>query len=196
MTDLDKLIWSRFRIRRNGNLPYVGKSGSREELIEIFKDFGFTSGAEIGVRQGSFSRFMLETIPDLNLISIDPYKAYERTPQIKQDKFLEETRSKLSKYGDRSKLVVKFGKDALDDVEDGSLDFVYIDGAHDFDNAIQDIIGWSKKVKKGGIVSGHDYFRFHQCGVVPAVDAYTRAHNIQTWYITTEFAPSWLWVKR
>jgi beta-1,4-mannosyl-glycoprotein beta-1,4-N-acetylglucosaminyltransferase len=40
---------------------------------------------------------------------------------------------------------------------DNSLDFVFIDAAHDYDNVKQDIISWLPKVKKDGIISGHDY---------------------------------------
>jgi predicted O-methyltransferase YrrM len=38
-----------------------------------------------------------------------------------------------------------------------SLDLVYIDAAHDYENTMNDIRSWFPKVKKGGIVAGHDY---------------------------------------
>lgn len=42
--------------------------------------------------------------------------------------------------------------------EDNSLDFVFIDAAHDYDNVLKDIKAWYPKVKnKTGIISGHDY---------------------------------------
>lgn len=40
---------------------------------------------------------------------------------------------------------------------DNSLDFVFIDAAHDYENIKKDIIAWRPKIKKGGILSGHDY---------------------------------------
>lgn len=40
---------------------------------------------------------------------------------------------------------------------DRSLDLVFIDAAHDYDNVRADIIAWKDKVKQGGILSGHDY---------------------------------------
>lgn len=41
--------------------------------------------------------------------------------------------------------------------EDESLDFVFIDGAHDADNVEADVKAWLPKVKKGGMLTGHDW---------------------------------------
>jgi len=41
--------------------------------------------------------------------------------------------------------------------EDNSLDFVFIDAAHDYDNVISDIKAWFPKMKTDSIIAGHDY---------------------------------------
>jgi len=41
--------------------------------------------------------------------------------------------------------------------KDNSLNFVFIDAAHDYDSVSKDLKAWYPKIKPGGIISGHDY---------------------------------------
>jgi hypothetical protein len=41
--------------------------------------------------------------------------------------------------------------------ENESLDFVFIDGAHDYQSVKEDIEHWFPKVKRGGYIAGDDY---------------------------------------
>jgi hypothetical protein len=40
--------------------------------------------------------------------------------------------------------------------EDESLDFVFIDASHEYQDVLDDITSWIKKVKIGGVLAGHD----------------------------------------
>ena len=40
---------------------------------------------------------------------------------------------------------------------DQSLDFIFIDAAHDYDSVKKDITAWFPKIKTGGVIAGHDY---------------------------------------
>lgn len=42
--------------------------------------------------------------------------------------------------------------------KDNSLDFVFIDASHTYEDVKNDIINWLPKVKPGGILAGHDYY--------------------------------------
>jgi hypothetical protein len=47
--------------------------------------------------------------------------------------------------------------DAAPLFEDGSRDCVYIDASHIYSNVKADILAWRSKVRKGGVIAGHDY---------------------------------------
>lgn len=73
---------------------------------------------------------------------------------------------------------------------DGSLDFVFLDAAHDFENVSADINAWFPKVKPDGFIAGHDY-SLDWPGVVKAVQEsplLDKQHLAQVGY-------SWLYKK-
>ena len=183
-----------FRRKRKDNNPWSsGKGYGRKHLAEMFGEIGFNRGAEIGVRLGRFSQCLLDANPDLMLYCIDPWGQYHGVPQARQDRLYRQAVERLTPYN--VKILRKSSMDALADIEDESLDFVYIDGNHTFDYCCPDIIFWSRKVKSGGIVACHDYLPFRWNGVIQAVDSYTHCHHIDPWFVTKEREPSVYWVK-
>jgi len=69
--------------------------------------------------------------------------------------------------------------------EDGSMDCVFIDAAHDEASVIEDIKAWRPKVKPGGILAGDDYVPELE-GVIPAVDKMVPDRKLMgpAWYTT------------
>jgi hypothetical protein len=61
--------------------------------------------------------------------------------------------------------------------KDRSLDFVFIDGSHEYEDVKEDIYYWYPKVKRGGIISGHDYTNYP--GVKKAVDEFFNPGEIK-----------------
>lgn len=47
--------------------------------------------------------------------------------------------------------------DAVHLFEDDSIDFVYIDANHEFDDVVKDIKAWWPKIKLGGLLAGDDF---------------------------------------
>ena len=163
---------------------------NREDLPGFFVEMGYKIGAEIGTSNGVFAEKFGKA--GLELICVDPwldYPDYSRGDakwQRDLDGQFEKTRELLSPYNCR--LIRKKSMDALADIEDESLDFVYIDGNHEFLYTLNDIHEWSKKVKQGGVISGHDYFHSNPHGfeiikVKEAVDVYVKIYNIKPLYI-------------
>lgn len=56
--------------------------------------------------------------------------------------------------------------------EDGTVDFVWIDANHEYEAVKADIEVWLPKVRAGGVIAGHDYFRSKKKSyqVIEAVD--------------------------
>ena len=70
--------------------------------------------------------------------------------------------------------------------EDGSLDFVFIDAAHEYESVKADVAAWLPKVKKGGFLGGHDYgmYEAHRDGVSQAVNELIGKDNIKLFHTT------------
>lgn len=132
---------------------------TRDELPELFKELGFKVGAEIGVYKGEYTKIL--STSGAKIYAIDPYMAYDdydekgRDFQARQDYLYQKTNRRLSGYN--VTVIRKTSMDAAKDFKPGDLDFVYIDGHHGFKYVAEDLWEWSKIVKKGGIISGHDY---------------------------------------
>jgi predicted O-methyltransferase YrrM len=140
----------------------------RVELARHFNSLGFKKGAEIGVSEGDFSEVLLTEIPKLCLYCIDIWESKERFNKAVE---------KLKRYDAR--FLRGKSMDMISKIADNSLDFVFIDADHRFDYVMEDIIGWSRKVKPGGIISGHDYYNFHESGVIESVRTYTSIHKLK-----------------
>jgi hypothetical protein len=118
-------------------------------------------GAEVGVRIGRHAEVILDLLDIKKLYLIDPY-----TPYIEQSRewklhetheWLKDAKKKLLHYEDKISWLIKTSAEAVNDIGDNELDFVYIDGNHDYEFVKSDMMLYSDKVKSGGIISGHDY---------------------------------------
>jgi len=189
--DTLKYIKDKFNVP-DGTKVQKLKGTKRNDLYPIFNELGFKLGAEIGVNRGKNAEKIIESIPDLELHIVD---CWERRNSLR------ETHERLKRFGSKVVTVEMYSMDAARYYNDEHFDFVYIDANHYFDFVMQDIIEWSKKVRPGGIVAGHDYYHSGTEGVAKAVKAYTKAHRIKPWFILDNerrrrpHQNSWFWVK-
>ena len=212
MTTLEYIL-NKYRLKIVNQFFIEIPNMDREDLAKLFAELGFTEGVEVGVEKGLYSELLCMNNPKLHLSCIDPwsYKAYEPgnptayQEQKPYDDLYEETVKRLAPHN--CTVVRKGSMEALSDFKDGSLDFVYIDANHDFPNFINDLHQWIKKVKVGGIVSGHDYayFSYKKFNHVRrALEAYARCYRMRPYFVvgSEEYSElkrdkfrSWFWVK-
>lgn len=157
---------------------------NRTDLAIMFNNLDFKRGAEVGVRRGDFSEQLCIHIKSLKkLYSVDPWSLVYQDPtsqglgKHRQERSYRQAVKKLKKYP-VCEIVRKTSMDAVRDIPYSSLDFVYIDGSHMYDYVMTDLIEWTRRVKKGGIVSGDDYKHLPQGDVIRAVNNFCEAHNI------------------
>jgi hypothetical protein len=199
MDTLDYIV-KKYNIDVTQKSPFFVPIDRWKDFPTIFNELGFKVGAEIGVYKGEYTKVLCDA--GLKIYGIDIWKKYGDYDDYKDQQHLtsaeDETRERLK---DTKNVVLLKGwsQDVVNQFEDESLDFVFIDGNHDFRHATDDIDDWSKKVRKGGIVSGHDYVRMtgnakmHVKDVVPG---YANAYHIHPWFVITGSKyKGWFWVK-
>ena len=179
--EFDDFLRSNFGIIKNkegGNVDYQLKNftpiggGSKTDkqcetncLITLFELLGYTTGAEVGVFEGALSKRLCKGFKG-TIYSIDPWQHFDKgvysdgsttnTTQEDLDKRYNDVVKLLSGY-ENSVIIRKTSIEALSDIDNESLDFVYIDANHSRDFIWHDIRGWWTKIKEGGIISGHDF---------------------------------------
>jgi hypothetical protein len=132
---------------------------------------------EIGSFQGRSTIVLGRSAPDgVEIVAIDPHAGNDRGPQ-EIEGFADEAandnvtfEANLTNAGvrDRVRHVRRFSNEAHGDV-DGEIDLLYIDGAHRFAPARDDIVQWGSRVKAGGTMLIHD--SFSSIGVTGAIGA-------------------------
>lgn len=129
-------------------------------------------GAEIGVWQGRTSRQLVDKGVK-RLYLIDPYiftnnakrwdggKYGQGLKVLSQEDMDRLYQSVFNSFKEEPSVVFlrKKSQKALEDIPDESLDWVYIDGDHDYLTVKADLEGYYKKVKKGGVIMGDDYWQ-------------------------------------
>lgn len=142
----------------------------------------FPSGSlfvEIGAWKGRSAVYMAEKIiesgKNIKFYTIDPFDGaggdYDSDLDVKNKTLLERYKKNIDPVKSYIETIVGFSYDAINNFEDGSIDFLFIDGDHRYPSVKKDLQMWFPKIKEGGIIAGHDYNE-PSCGVKQAVDEF------------------------
>ncbi len=170
----------------------------RDELGDALNARGLVGvGAEIGCAFGAYARTVLSRWRGQCYLLVDlwadqPHDVYrEDTSAVDFSSRLREC-EKLAAADPRVQLVRADSVQAARGVQDGSLDFVYIDANHARPAVLADMDAWWPKLRSGGIFAGHDYYDDtawpHFCEVKTAVNEWMAARAVA---FTTTPCSSW-----
>ena len=171
---------------------------------EVFKDVVRNANdgdkfVEIGVWHGASAAFMgveiINSGKQLTFEAIDSFEASKELSVEVLEGVEEKARQNLKPVTDAGvvKVIKGYSLDVVNQYEDESLAFVFIDGSHYYDAVKEDILAWLPKVKVGGIIGGHDYGKTDENaeGVEDAVNEIFGKDNI-----TIHESTSWLYTKK
>lgn len=120
---------------------------------------------EIGVYGGRLSRRLLEVPTLKRLFLVDSWEGVtaDRQPpfHLKWEKnAMAALAERVKEWAEQTPKVTVLhmrSVEAVAEFDDGSVDFLYVDGDHTMEGVKSDIVGWLPKVRVGGILSGDDY---------------------------------------
>jgi hypothetical protein len=175
-----------------GLLPYLAKHSPAPvtavdvrayEILSRLPE-GPVKGAEIGVFAGDLSMRLLQRA-DLHLVMVDPWSGdgvdmidkqdfHADLTQKQQDAYYQMAKNRTVFAGERVKIIRMPSLEAVKEIPDGYLDFVFIDADHAYESVKADIRAWVPKLRPGGLLCGHDYANdgFPHFGVTQAVDEF------------------------
>ena len=192
---INQLIKEHTHFAKTKQLPIKLDFG-RLDLLSWLRKLNFKTGVEIGVAKGDYSEIICQTNPQMKVYGIDPWLAYRGYGDYVRpttfDSLYQSAIKKLSLFTNYT-IVKDFSSKAIRNFLDDSLDFVYIDANHTEPYISQDIEGWYKKVKTGGLLAGHD---FEIASVALAVTNFARNKRIAPWFVLKkDNYPTWLIIK-
>ena len=156
-------------------------------LIDIYRKMAYTHDnavfVEIGSWKGKSSFCMASFIQaenkNIKFYCIDTWQGSEEhveDSEIVNNTLFNTFKKNTEPVGDFITSIQLNSLNAAHQFNDESLDFVFIDASHDYENVKNDINTWYPKVKKGGTIAGHDYHHTWS-GVVKAVNEWAEINK-------------------
>lgn len=164
------------------------RSGAAQRGDAILKRVGRNArGVEVGVFRGVLSQYLLRK-GVARLFMVDTWAPAEEQPEHYRETkdycaglTVAEcganealARAVAARSGGKAVVLKLPSVVAAAQINDGSMDFVFLDADHSYEGVRDDIAAWLPKVRKGGWIGGHDYANdmpeYDFSGVKRAVD--------------------------
>lgn len=132
-------------------------------LIDLINKHDWRYGAELGLWDGRTFLKLLAACPKLHMVGVDfwqdspGYTGTDKDGNVwNHNKHEVTVREAIKPNADRVTLLKMSTIEAANYVENGSLDFVFIDADHSTEGVLADIAAWQLKLKSNGTLLGHD----------------------------------------
>ena len=143
----------------------TGISGLHNLCSFVKNELGdYLNIVEIGTYCGASTQIIANNFISGKINSVDPWQSYTEDGNTYdlniQALELQEAEQIFDKILINYKNIIKNKCSSIDyanQIEDESIDFIYIDGNHQYSSVVEDIKIWYPKVKKYGIIAGHDW---------------------------------------
>lgn len=146
---------------------------TRADLHKLIPNIKEATVAEIGCAECLFTADMLRWGVD-RVIAVDVWRTIGSEgdgafDQAWHDRNYARAEKLLAENPERLRILRGISWEMAVHLPDEVLDMVYIDAGHTYECVANDLKAWIPKVKKGGIIAGHDYLAT-EYGVRRAVD--------------------------
>jgi cephalosporin hydroxylase len=145
---------------------------------------------EVGSWKGRSASFMgveiINSKKAISLFCVDTWlgsSEHQNMDCVRNNTLYEEFLSNISPINDVITPLRMPSLEASRLFDDESIEFIFLDASHDYDDVLADIKAWYPKVKSGGVIAGHDYYPNgeHWQGVMKAVKEWSEAdHHLVT----------------
>ena len=185
------------------NLIQIFKSGGKDGgpggwaqyyygiFSKVIRDNNFKTCVEVGIGYGFHAKEILDNTSVDKLYLVDPMCYYPDdgfTSQVLNyggfEKVVKNIKTYLNIHDNR---YTWYRNPSLsitnEQIPDGSVDAIFIDGDHSYEAVSKDLPFWWRKLRNGGWLLGDDY-QYSFPGVIKAVDEFASNNNLKLEFLT------------
>lgn len=152
-----------------GFAPLTEEPRRWDVLASFMLQQGYSTFIEIGAKEGRTTAHILKTVPNSEVVAVDPWMAQEKSADPTKETYKDWDFSlieakfweNVGEHKDRCDMLRMTSEAAAlvlsDRMGDAPYDLVFIDALHDYEHVKQDAKLWWPLVRIGGILAFHDF---------------------------------------